>query len=270
MLEESSPPHEDGRFAGKTAIVTGSTRGIGEAIAERLGAEGAKVVVTGLENDSGSAVAERITDSGGTAQFTRTDLRNPDEISDLTDFASELYGSIDIIVNNAAIQSNSSVTETTLSHWEDVIAVNFRAYWLLVREALDKISSGGVVVNVSSNHAHHTMPSEFPYNAVKSGIEGMTRAMAVDLAPLGIRANSVCPGWILVERTRKALSEDDIEQLRRIHPVGRLGRPRDVAGTVSWLVSEDAAFVNGASILLDGGRGAVMQDDVFLESMKEE
>jgi NAD(P)-dependent dehydrogenase (short-subunit alcohol dehydrogenase family) len=270
MPEESSPPHEDGRFEGKTAIVTGSTRGIGEAIAERLGAEGANVVVTGLEHESGAAVAERITDSGGAARFTHADLRNPDEVSDLVDFASDFYGSIDIIVNNAAVQSSSSVTETTLSHWEDVVAVNFRAYWLLVREALEKISSGGVVVNVSSNHAHHTMPGEFPYNAVKAGIEGMTRAMAVDLAPLGIRVNSVCPGWVLVERTRKALSDDELEHLRRIHPVGRLGRPRDVAGTVSWLVSEDAAFVNGASILLDGGRGALMQDDVFLESTKEE
>jgi NAD(P)-dependent dehydrogenase (short-subunit alcohol dehydrogenase family) len=118
----------------------------------------------------------------------------------------------------------------------------------------------GAIINVSSNHAQATMPGQFPYNAVKAGIDGMTRAMALDLGP-DIRVNTVNSGWVAVERTRSALEDEELSRLESIHPVGRIGTPADVAGTVAFLANEDAACITGASLLVDGGRGAVMQDD---------
>jgi len=253
----------DGRFEGRTAIVTGSTGGIGEATAKRLAREGANVVVTGLERDAGQQVATGIRSEGGEAVFVAADLGELEGVRTVVETASDTFGEIHAVVNNAAVQSDASVADATLSHWEEAVRVNLRAYWLVVREALEHMPRDARIINVSSNHAYYTMPGEFPYNVLKSGVEGMTRAMAVDLAPLGIRANAVTPGWVLTERTRSALSEEDRARLERIHPVGRLGRPADIAGTISWLLSEDAEFVNGSSILVDGGRGAVMQDDVF-------
>jgi NAD(P)-dependent dehydrogenase (short-subunit alcohol dehydrogenase family) len=122
---------------------------------------------------------------------------------------------------------------------------------------------------MSSNHAFSTMPGLFPYNAVKAGINGMTRALALELGPHGIRVNTVNPGWVEVERTREELPAEERERVERIHPLGRIGTPADVAGTVAFLASEDAAFVTGASLLVDGGRSAVMQDHTFLQYASE-
>jgi NAD(P)-dependent dehydrogenase (short-subunit alcohol dehydrogenase family) len=126
----------------------------------------------------------------------------------------------------------------------------------------------GVIINISSNHAFSTMPAHFPYNAVKAGINGMTRAMAVDLGP-NIRVNTVNPGWIGVKRTLEQMDEGYRDHLEEIHPIGRIGRPKDVAGTVAFLASDDAAFITGASLLVDGGRGAVMQDDTLPNYSKQ-
>jgi NAD(P)-dependent dehydrogenase (short-subunit alcohol dehydrogenase family) len=124
---------------------------------------------------------------------------------------------------------------------------------------------GGSILNMSSNHAFSTMPGLFPYNAVKAGIDGMTRALALELGPYGIRVNTVNPGWIEIERTKEELTADDRDRVERIHPLGRIGTPEDVAGTVSFLASDDAAFITGASILVDGGRTAVMQDHTYVD-----
>jgi glucose 1-dehydrogenase len=120
----------------------------------------------------------------------------------------------------------------------------------------------GSIINVSSNHAFSTMPARFPYNAVKAGINGMTRAMALDFGP-EIRVNTINPGWVAVDRTTADMDEKRRRELASIHPVGRIGNPEDIAGTAAFLASDDAGFVTGASLLVDGGRGAVMQDDAL-------
>lgn len=253
------------RYVDRTALVTGSTRGIGASIAERLAAEGASIVITGRSEADGAQVARELRERGTAVHFVRADLREPDEIRNLIDRTAKELGGIDVLVNNAAVQTETSVTEASLEDWSLVVETDFRAYWLCVKYAVEHMPEGGSIVNVSSNHAYATMPAHFPYNAVKAGIEGMTRAIAVDFGPIGIRANAVTPGWVLVDRTEGSLDDGEREELEEIHPVGRLGRPEDVAGTVAWLGSEDASFVTGASILVDGGRGAVMQDNRMRE-----
>lgn len=257
-----------GRFAGQSAIVTGSTRGIGASVAKRLAVEGADVVVSGRTETAGKAVVEAIETSldgadrsTGDATFIRADMRDPDDIAALVEATTDRYGGVDVLVNNAGVQTETSADEATMDDWAFVLETNFRAYWLAAKAVHDHMDRG-VIVNVSSNHAHATMPSHFPYNAVKAGINGMTRSMAVDFGPQ-IRVNTVVPGWVEVERTREELSEGRLAEVGSIHPVGRIGDPDDVAGAISFLASDDAAFVTGAELLVDGGRGAVMQDDVL-------
>ncbi len=120
----------------------------------------------------------------------------------------------------------------------------------------------GAIINVSSNHAFLTMPEMFPYNAVEAGINGMTRGMVLDFGP-DIRVNTVNPGWVAIESMTEDMDEANREHLESIHPVGRLGAPANIAGAVAFLASDDAAFVTGVSLLVDGGRSAVMQDDTL-------
>ncbi|MFC4543216.1 SDR family NAD(P)-dependent oxidoreductase [Halosolutus amylolyticus] len=252
-----------GRFEGQTAIVTGSTRGIGAGVAKRLAAEGANVVISGRTADAGEAVADEITDGigAGEATFVRADMRDPEDIAALAEATADEFGGIDVLVNNAAVQTETAADEATIEDWDFVLETDFRAYWLAARATLEHMDRGAIV-NVSSNHAYSTMPAHFPYNAVKAGINGMTRAMALDVGP-SVRVNTVAPGWVEVERTREELPEGRLAEVESIHPTGRIGVPADVAGAVSFLASPDAAFVTGTSLLVDGGRGAVMQDDTL-------
>lgn len=254
------------RFDEETAIITGSTRGIGASIAHRFATEGSNVVVSGRTESAGKAVAREINtmDGTGEALFVRADMANPEDIRTLVSQAVDEFGQINTIVNNAAVQTESSVETTTLEQWELLVSVNFRGYWLLVKQALEHMPEGSSIVNISSNHSQLTMPNTFPYNAIKSGVDGMTRAMAVELGPIGIRANSVNPGWVEVERTRKELVDGRYEEIESMHPLGRIGAPADIAGVVTFLASDDAAFVTGSSLLADGGRSAIMEDGSFI------
>jgi len=246
-----------GRFAGETVIVTGSTRGIGAGVAERFAAEGANVVVSGRTAEAGEAVARRISEwttdettddpQTGDATFVRADMRDPDDVAALAEAAAERYGSVDVLVNNAGVQTETAADEATLDDWAFVVETDFRAYWLAARAALEHMDRGAIV-NISSNHAYATMPAHFPYNAVKAGINGMTRSLAVDFGPR-VRVNTVVPGWVEIERTREELPEGRFEEVESIHPTGRIGTPSDVAGAVSFLASEDAAFVTGVRCL---------------------
>ncbi|WP_254808529.1 SDR family NAD(P)-dependent oxidoreductase [Natronosalvus amylolyticus] len=260
-LESPTANAVEGRFDGQTAIVTGSTRGIGAGIAARLAAEGANVVVTGRTAEAGKAVVDAIEADGGEAVFVEADMREPDDIAALAEATAETYGGVDILVNNAGVQTETAVDEASMDDWAFVLETDFRAYWLAAKAALEHMDEGSII-NISSNHAESTMPGLFPYNAVKAGINGMTRAMALDLGP-SIRTNTVAPGWIEIERTREELPGGRLEEVESIHPVGRIGTPADVAGVVAFLASKDAAFITGSTLLVDGGRGAVLQDDTL-------
>ncbi|MFD1514307.1 SDR family NAD(P)-dependent oxidoreductase [Halomarina rubra] len=258
MTDESS---RTGRFAGQVAVVTGSTRGIGAGVAKRLAYEGASVIVTGRSREAGAATVADIEADGGEATFVRADMRDPDDIAALFDACVERFGGIDVLVNNAGVETNTAVDEATMDDWAFVVETDFRSFWLCAKAAAERMNEGAIV-NTSSNHAFLTMPSMFPYNAVKAGINGMTRAMALDLGPR-IRVNTVNPGWVAIDRTTDEMDPEYRQHLESIHPVGRLGRPADVAGAVAFLASDDAGFVTGTSLLVDGGRTAVMQDDAL-------
>ncbi|WP_101295576.1 SDR family NAD(P)-dependent oxidoreductase [Halegenticoccus soli] len=253
------------RLTDTVAVVTGSTKGIGAGIARRLAREGASVVVTGRTGADGRAIADEIRDAGGDAVFVRADMREPADVETLVEATVEEYGRVDALVNNAGVQTETTATEATIEDWNFVVETDFRSFWLCAKHAVEHMPPGGAIVNTSSNHAFLTTPGLFPYNAIKAGINGMTRAMALELGPRGIRVNTVNPGWIEVERTREELGHDDRDRIEEMHPVGRIGTPEDVAAATAFLVSDEASFVTGASLLVDGGRTAVMQDHTFVE-----
>ena len=256
------------RFSEDVVVVTGSTRGIGQAIAHRFAAEGADVVITGRSEEAGIAVSESITGGDGTAQFHPTDLRSTDDIDTLFQHIAEKYGELDILVNNAAVQTETAVTEATLEEWDRVVETGFRAYWRCARAAVPLMETGAII-NISSNHAMQTMPAHFPYNAVKGAVNGLTRAMALDLGP-AIRVNTVSPGWVGVDRTLAPMEDADLRRLEAVHPLGRIGTPADVAGAVTFLASEDAAFMTGSEMVVDGGRSVVLQDDALPDYTDQE
>jgi len=255
------------RFTDAVAIVTGSTRGIGAGVAERLAAEGASVVVSGRSEEDGRETVAAIREAGGTAHFVRADMRDPGDIETLVEATVAEFDGLDVLVNNAGVETYTGADEATVDDWSFVVETDFRAFWLAAKHAYDRMETGAIV-NMSSNHSLATTPEIFPYNAVKAGINGMTRAMALDFGP-SVRVNTVAPGWVAVERTTGDMDADRRRELADIHPTGRLGTPDDVAGAVAFVASDDAAFVTGSTITVDGGRTAVLQDD-FLPNYRED
>lgn len=250
------------RFEDYTVLVTGSNYGIGQATVERFAAEGAEVVVTGRDEERCRQVATGINNhTGGEATAISADLSDPAAIEALINTVVDVYGGINVLVNNAAAQIQQTITDTPLNDWAQSFNVNLRAYWLTVKHALAHILNGGTVINVSSNHSLETGPSMFPYNVTKTAVHGLTRAMALELGP-AIRVNTVSSGWVPTGEERKRYETGEIfEDIDDIHPVGRMGRPEDIAGVVTFLASDDAAFVTGSRLVADGGRSAIMYDD---------
>jgi glucose 1-dehydrogenase len=269
MSDWNDPNH---LLDGATAVVTGSTRGIGAAIAEKLASLGASVVVSGRTVEAGEEVVKEISESGGNATFTKVDVRKPEDIRDLIDTAKHEFGGVDILVNNAAFETETTPDEVDLDIWNAILETDFRAYWLAAKYAYPELveSDHATVVNIGSNHSIATQPQKFPYNAIKAGIDGMTRSMAVAWGVDGIRVNSVNPGWTMVDRIAEAVTDEELAELERIHPVGRIGEPDDVANAVVYLASDLSSFVTGECLIVDGGRTAVLQDDLYLEDLKQD
>ncbi|HET7568751.1 MAG TPA: SDR family NAD(P)-dependent oxidoreductase [Gaiellaceae bacterium] len=242
----------------KVAVVTGGARGIGRAVCERLAATGLQVVVDyPSEDDDGGATVAAIEAAGGSAVAIRADVSRKDEVDALFASVLERFGRVDVLVNNAGICPFSEFLEIDEELWDRVHAVNLKGAFLCSQAAARAMlarGEGGRIVSVSSISALVGGPLQVHYTPTKAGVRSLMQSLAIVLGPHGITCNSVLPGTIATDIN--AAFFEDAETLRRYEqgiPTGRLGSPADVAGAVAYLVSDEAAYVNGADILVDGG-----------------
>ena len=238
---------------GKVAIVTGGTRGIGRAIAERFAAAGARVVTSARREPR-----KRIRQEGVT--FVRADVARESDVQALFDQTQERFGRLDVLVNNAAVQIEKSIEHTSEAEWDALMNVNLKGVFLCCRQALApmRAGGGGSIVNVGSYDGFVADPGLAAYCASKGGVHALSRAIAVDHGKDGIRCNVICPGWIRTEMMDAYLhSLPDPEEAERAvidqHLLGRLGRPEDIANLALWLAGDESAFATGQLYVHDGG-----------------
>jgi glucose 1-dehydrogenase len=245
-------------LAGKVAIVTGAGTGIGQGIARRLAAEGAKVIVDFIGPSPGAEETQRaIREAGGEAEIVSADITNMNEIKTLIDTAWERYGAADILVNNAGIEHKSAFWETEESEYDKVMSVNLRGPFFLtqafVRRLLDA-KKAGRIINISSVHQDMAFPGFTTYCCSKGGLRMFLHNLAVELGPLGITVNNVAPGAIVTPINKALLSDQaKLDDLLPKIPLGRLGSTDDVAGVVAFLASDDASYITGSTFVVDGG-----------------
>jgi NAD(P)-dependent dehydrogenase (short-subunit alcohol dehydrogenase family) len=245
-----------GRFAGRVAVVTGAGRGIGRAIALALAAEGAGVAVADVDAESAERTSDEIRMLGSPAVAVHVDVRRRDEVDALIGRTVASLGRLDILVSNAGISHRHDFTELPEEVWDEIIDVNLKGVFLCGQAAAREMArvGRGAIVNVASQRGVSASPRSAAYIASKGGVIALTRAMAVDLAPLGIRVNAVGPGPVITDLNRHRFEDRTYrEETQARVPLGRLGEPEDVVGAVLFLAGEEARWVTGHCLFVDGG-----------------
>lgn len=245
------------KFKDKVVIVTGGGQGIGAAIAQTFSEEGAKVIIAEIDREAGIERKEIIKSLGGECEFIETDVADEESVESMVEKTVKLYGGIDILINNAAISSGGDIFTRPTSEWRRVIDVNLTGPYLCSKHAAKYMKNkGGVIINIASTRAFMSEPNTEPYSASKGGIIALTHSLAISLSKYRIRVCSISPGWIEVSgwkkkalRKKPELREIDHEQ----HPVGRVGDPIDIAKACMFLASNDAGFITGTNLIVDGG-----------------
>lgn len=244
------------RFDGKVAVVTGAGRGIGEAYAKALAREGARIVVAELDADAGERVAKEIEQAGGTAVAVRTDVSSEESTLAMAQAGIEAFGGLDYLVNNAAIYGGMELyglTNMPMDYWDKFMSVNMTGAVLCTRATFASMAErgGGAVVNQSSTAAW--MGAGY-YGIAKLALHGITQSFARELGPMGIRVNALAPGPTDTEATRSTVPAEIIDQLLATMPLARMGTPDDMADACLFLLSEDARWITGHVLNVDGGQ----------------
>jgi meso-butanediol dehydrogenase / (S,S)-butanediol dehydrogenase / diacetyl reductase len=252
-----------GRFEGKVAVITGAASGIGAATAQRLGREGARLMLGDLNEDGGQKIAKEL----GDAAFRALDVSVLADVEALMQAAVDRFGRIDIVFNNAGIGAFGRTPDLDPAVWHRIIDVDLHSVFYGCRAAIPHLrkNGGGVIVNTASISGLFADYGLAAYNAAKAGVVNYTRAVAIDHARESIRVNSVCPGPIDTALTAPLISvEAVIHEYNRLIPMGRLGKPEEIAATVAFLASDDASYITGAAIVVDGGLTAATGQINFL------
>jgi NAD(P)-dependent dehydrogenase (short-subunit alcohol dehydrogenase family) len=248
-----------GRLEGKVALITGAGSGMGRAAAELFAGEGARVVVTDVVDDAGNAAVAAVRAASGDATYVRADVSNWSDCVAMVQCATDTYGALHVLYNNAGIfpADDGGVLDTPESTWQKVMDINLKGVWLGCKAGIPAMiaSGGGSIVNVASFVALvGAATAQIAYTASKGGVLSMTREIAVEYARQGIRANALCPGPIQTPLLEELLSDPERRARRMVHiPMGRLGRAEELARAALFLASDDASFMTGASLVVDGG-----------------
>jgi NAD(P)-dependent dehydrogenase (short-subunit alcohol dehydrogenase family) len=248
------------RFDGKVVLVTGGTSGIGRAAAIAFAREGARVALTGRSTERGEEVADEISGAGGEAIFVQADVRLAEDCRRTVDRAVGAFGAVDVLFNNAGVFYPATVVECSEEEWDEQIDSSLKGTFLMSKYAIPHLVSrgGGAIVNMSSGWGLVGGDHAAAYCAAKGGVIVMTKSMAIDHGPQGIRVNAVCPGDTMTpmehgEAERRGWSWERYVEWASDRPLGRMGEPEEVANVVLFLASEDASFVTGAIVAVDGG-----------------
>ena len=245
----------------RVAIVTGSGNGIGRAIATRFAAEGAAVTVAELEEGPGGEIAEAIATSGGSAFFQQTDTADGGSVRAMVEATVERFGTVNLLVNNAAAFVFGNVEEVTDEDWDRVFGVNVIGYANTVRRCLPEFrrNGGGTVVNIASVSSFIAQPAFLPYNASKGAVAQLTRCLAMDLAGDNVRVNAICPGAVRTRATDRHIASLGLDpeaayaEFAQDSLMKRMGKPEEIAAGALFLASDESSFMTGAHIVIDGG-----------------
>lgn len=252
-------------LADKVAIVTGGAQGIGLASATRLCDEGAKVILADTEEEAGKHAAEELGNAGCAARFISCNVSEKLDVMNLMAAVLEDHDRVDILINNAGIFDDANFLELDVAEFDRVIAVNLKGAFMVgqavARQMVAQVEAGeapGAIVNMASVNAVYALPDHVAYSVTKAGVQNLTKGMALALAKYSIRVNAIGPGSIMTP-ARAGLAENDEVRRRMLSrtPLGRIGRPEEIAAIAAFLVSEDASYITGETIYADGGRLAL-------------
>ena len=242
------------RLKDKVTMITGSGSGIGRWTALLFAKEGAKVVVCDVNEQGGQETVKTIIDSGGEAFFAKLDVSNREQVKNVVQETLDKYGKIDVLINNAGIIQDALVVKMTEEQWDRVININLKGPFNCIQAVVGAMmeKGGGEIINVSSIVGLYGNIGQTNYAAAKAGLIGMTKTLSKELGKKGIRVNAIAPGFILTPMT-VGIPEKILEMMKEKTPLKRLGLPEDVANTLLFLASDEASFINGAVISVDGG-----------------